>query len=175
MIDRRKVREFERIILPHLDSAYNLARWLARDDRDAEDIVQEACLKALQAFDSLRSQDGRPWFLTIVRNVGYTWLSNHRLRESNAVEFEDDTHSIELVGMDPASITEKEFDKLTLKTALEKLPSELREVIVLRELESLSYKEIAHIMNIPIGTVMSRLARGRVSLQKQLLAIGKGG
>ena len=174
MIERGKAREFEAIILPHLDAAFNLARWIARNDRDAEDIVQEACIKALQSFDSLRSKDGRPWFLTIVRNVSYTWLSSHRLYEANGVEFDDEEHSSENFGMDPASIIEREFDKQTLINALEKLPAELREIIVLRELESFSYKEIAHIMNIPIGTVMSRLARGRASLHKELLAIGNG-
>ncbi|MFZ1081484.1 MAG: sigma-70 family RNA polymerase sigma factor [Candidatus Kryptoniota bacterium] len=174
MIDRRKEREFETIILPHLDAAYNLARWIARNDRDAEDIVQEACLRALQSFEDLQGKDGRPWFMTIVRNVSYTLLSSHKLRESNSVEFEDDAHSSGSIFADPATLIEREFDKQMLKTALEKLPDELREVIVLRELESFSYKEIAHIMNVPIGTVMSRLARGRASLQRQLSANGIG-
>lgn len=174
MIDRRKEHEFETVILPHLDAAYNLARWIARNDRDAEDIVQEACLKALQSFGDLQSKDGRPWFLAVVRNVSYTMLSSHKLRESNSVEFEDEAHSSGSLTGDPAALTEREFDKQMLKTALDQLPDEFREVIVLRELESFSYKEIAHIMNVPIGTVMSRLARGRVSLQRQLSAMASG-
>ncbi len=109
---------------------------------------------------------------TIVRNVSYTMLSSHKLRESNSVEFEDEAHSSGSFSGDPATLIEREFDKQMLKTALDKLPDEFREVIVLRELESFSYKEIAHIMNVPIGTVMSRLARGRVSLQRQLSAMG---
>jgi RNA polymerase sigma factor (sigma-70 family) len=153
--------------LPHLDAAYNLARWLTRNPHDAEDVVQEAYLRAFKFFDTLRGADGRAWLLTIVRNTCYTWLQQNRPRDLT-VPFDEDLHSGESDSAEPATLVLKSASHQMLKEALEELPAEFREVVVLRDLEGFSYKEIAEIAKIPPGTVMSRLARARERL-KQLL------
>jgi RNA polymerase sigma-70 factor, ECF subfamily len=153
--------------LPHLDAAYNLARWLTRNPHDAEDMVQEAYLRAFKFFDTLRGADGRAWLLTIVRNTCYTWLQQNRPRDLT-VPFDEDLHSGESDSAEPATLVLKSASHQMLKEALEELPAEFREVVVLRDLEGFSYKEIAEIAKIPPGTVMSRLARARERL-KQLL------
>jgi RNA polymerase sigma-70 factor, ECF subfamily len=154
---------FEDALLPHLDAAYNLARWLTRDERDAEDVVQEAYLRAFKHFDSFKGGDGRPWLLAIVRNTYYTWIQHNRLPEvATAFNEETDTHVSDLP--DPETLLLIETDKQILRRALGKLPAEFREVIVLREFEELSYKEIAEVVQVPVGTVMSRLARARKRL-----------
>ncbi len=159
--------EFEQVILPHLDAAFNLARWLTRSDQDAEDVVQEACLRAFKFFDGFRGGDSRAWLLMIVRNTCYTWLRQNR--KMNLVEFEDtEILDGECRCQDPAELVQLSVDREVLKQALEELPVEFREVIVLRELEALSYKEIAYIAHLPIGTVMSRLARARRLLEQSL-------
>jgi RNA polymerase sigma-70 factor, ECF subfamily len=153
--------------LPHLDAAYNLARWLTRNPHDAEDVVQEAYLRAFKFFDTLRGANGRAWLLTIVRNTCYTWLQQNRPRDLT-VPFDEDLHSGESDSAEPATLVLKSASHQMLKEALEELPAEFREVVVLRDLEGFSYKEIAEIAKIPPGTVMSRLARARERL-KQLL------
>jgi RNA polymerase sigma-70 factor, ECF subfamily len=161
---------FERLMLPHLDAANNLARWLLRDAHAAEDAVQEACLRAFRALDRFRGDDGRAWLLTIVRNVCYSHLRQQR-REPAAAEFDEDAHgSMD----DPAEENAQAWHEVKselLRQALEKLPAEFREVIVLHELEGLAYREIAAVAEIPIGTVMSRLARARQKLRTELFAL----
>lgn len=154
---------YEDALLPHLDAAYNLARWLTRDERDAEDVVQEAYLRAFKHFSAFKGGDARPWLLTIVRNTFYTWVHHNRLaQEMTPFEEENDTHVSD--APDPEMQLLKETDKQILRSALRKLPSEYLEVIVLREFEELSYKQIANVVHVPLGTVMSRLARARKRL-----------
>ncbi len=151
--------------MPHMDAAYNLARWLTRNDADAEDVVQEATLRAFKFFGGYRGGDGRAWLLTIVRNTCYTWLQQNRAH-APLTDFDEETHGVE--SMNPETILLGVVDRQRLKDALEELPVEFREVVILRELEGLSYKEIANIINVPTGTVMSRLARARKRLQLRL-------
>jgi RNA polymerase sigma-70 factor (ECF subfamily) len=160
---------FEQAIVPHLDAAYNLARWLTGNDHDAADVVQEASLRALQFFGGFRGDQGRAWLLAIVRNTCFTWLKKQRGHEP-ALIFDEEMHSPASETANPQQLLLREEDQQLLLQALEELPAEFREVIVLRELEGLSYKEIADIASIPVGTVMSRLARGRDRLQ-QLLTV----
>ena len=164
-----KALRFEKIVLPHLNTAYNLARWLSRSDQDAQDIVQEAYLRAFKFFDGCHGEDARAWLLAIVRNTTYTWLQQNREHLKNT-SFDEEVHGLNAEGSvtllneannNPEAILARNDDKRLLNQALEQLPLEFREVLVLRELENLSYKEIAIVAGIPIGTVMSRLARGR--------------
>ena len=164
---------FEQLMLPHLDSAYNLCRWLLRNPHDAEDAVQEACLRAFRAFGGFRGADGRAWFLTIVRNVCYSRL-RQRVREPREVAFEEDLHVSVQESGDANAQSWLEAKGELLATALERLPAEYREVIVLHEVEELSYRQIAEVAAIPLGTVMSRLARGRGRLQRELADLAKG-
>jgi RNA polymerase sigma-70 factor, ECF subfamily len=159
---------FEQIMLPHMDAAYNLASWLLRDSHDAEDAVQDAFLRAHRAFDRFRGTDGRAWLLTIVRNSCYSQMRQNR-RRPEEVAFEEEVHGS---GFDPAdanAVAWNEAKGEQLRQALERLPAEYREVIVLHEIEGLAYREIAGVAGIPIGTVMSRLARARAKLQAELL------
>lgn len=156
---------FEECILPHLDAAYNLARWLLRSRADAEDVTQEALLRAFRFFDGFRAGDARAWLLQIVRNSCYTWLRKNRPAE--AAE-ELDESSMPVDNATPESIAIAARDKELLSRALEQLPATFREVLVLRELEGCSYKEIAEITSRPIGTVMSSLARARRQLRDLL-------
>jgi RNA polymerase sigma-70 factor (ECF subfamily) len=163
---------FEQIVMPHLDAAYNLARWLAGNDHDAEDIAQEACVRAFRFVGSFRGGNGRSWLLAIVRNTAYTWLKKNRPQA--VVALDDDTlHEIEDPSTGPAA-TFDNADADVLRAALEELPVEFREALVLRELEGLSYKEIAEVAEVPIGTIMSRLARARKQLQEFLNRKGSG-
>jgi len=157
--------QFEQTVLAHLDAAYNLARWLTRDDRDAEDVVQEAYLRAFQFFDGFHGGNSRAWLLTIVRHTCYTWLRKNRAHES--VVFDEELDFVES-SVSAEELVLQNTDRQLLRHALEELPVEFREVIVLRELEGLSYKEIASIVDVPLGTVMSRLARARQRLQQSL-------
>jgi RNA polymerase sigma factor (sigma-70 family) len=161
------LERFERVIVPHLDAAYNLARWLTGNDHDADDVVQEASMRAFQFLGGFRGDQGRAWLLAIVRNTCFTWLKKHRGREP-AARFDEDLHSPATVAADPQQLLLREEDQQLVRQTLEELPMEYREVIVLRELEGLSYKQIADIVAIPVGTVMSRLARGRDRLQQRL-------
>jgi RNA polymerase sigma-70 factor (ECF subfamily) len=158
---------FEQAVLPHLNAAYNLARWLTRSDSDAEDVVQEACLRAFTFFEGYHGGDSRAWLLKIVRNTGYTWLQQNRARELMA-PLDDAMEAVASEAGNPETLLLQSVDAEALRQALEELPPEFREVTVLRELEGLSYKEIADIAQIPIGTVMSRLARARKRLQERL-------
>ena len=165
MPEQSKLAYFEQTVLSNLDAAYNLARWLTRDDRDAEDMVQEACLRAFRFFDSFRGGDSRAWLLTIVRHTCYTWLRKNRAHEFVALDEELDGVD---TALNPEELLLHNTDQQLLRKAVEELPIEFREVIILRELEGLSYKEIANITGIPLGTVMSRLARARKRLQHRL-------
>ena len=161
---------FDHLMLPHLDAAYNLARWLLRNDHDAQDAVQEAFLRAWRAFDRFRGGDGRAWLLTIVRNVCYTHL-RHVRREPALEAFNDEAHGTTENFAEAKAVEWRETKGELLHQALERLPAEFREVIVLHELEGLAYREIAAVAEIPLGTVMSRLARARHKLQAELLAL----
>jgi RNA polymerase sigma-70 factor (ECF subfamily) len=165
---------FEKALLPHLDAAYNLARWLTGDDHDAEDLVQAAYLRALKFFGGFRGTNSRAWLLSIIRNVCYTWREQKRAR-GTATAFDEEIHGVESNGLGPEKRLVLEEDKHSIRRALEELPLELREVVVLRELEGLSYKEIAAVAAIPIGTVMSRLARARERLHQRLTGSGDWG
>ena len=156
-------RSFEEVVLPHLDAAFNYARWLTKNDADAEDVVQDALVRALRVFSSLRGADARAWLLTIVRN---TWYGRFPRRAGGAVTTvaEEDPDNQADVSPDPEALAIQHQTVEQVRCALETLPTDFREVLVLRELEGLSYKEIAAIIGIPIGTVMSRLARGRERL-----------
>ena len=167
-----KLACFEQAVLPHLDSAYNLARWLIRNDQDAQDLVQEACLRALRSFEGFRGGDSRAWLLTIVRNSCYTWLQQNRLQELTTV-FDEEIHTSQEHSRSPEALLLEKADARLVKDALEELPPEFREAIVLRELEGMSYKEIADVAGVPVGTVMSRLARARERLQRQLTSSAK--
>jgi RNA polymerase sigma-70 factor (ECF subfamily) len=156
---------FEEAVMPHLDAAYNLARWLMRNEHDAQDMVQEAYLRALRFFGGFHGTDARAWLLTIVRNTCYTWLKRKQAPEFSC-DFEEAVMTKESDELDPESSHELKVQAELINEAIEKLPVEFREVVILRELEELSYKEIAAITGIPIGTVMSRLSRAR----KRLLA-----
>lgn len=160
---------FEQAVLPHLNAAYNLARWLTRNDHDAEDVAQEACLRAMKFFDGFHGDSMRPWLLTIVRNTYLTWLQKNRRKETAPLEDEDE---VEAGGANPEELLLERVDGQSLRKALDELPAEYKEVIVLRELEDMSYKEIAEVAGIPIGTVMSRLARARRRLQETLVQGG---
>jgi RNA polymerase sigma-70 factor (ECF subfamily) len=163
-----KLTRFERAVLPHLEAAYNLARWLARNDHDAEDIVQEAYVRALTFFEGFRGEDGRAWLLSVVRNTCYTWLEKHRGRMPTVV-LNEKVHAPSST-LNPEHLYLQQATGEELRSAVAELPLEFREVVVLRELEDLSYKEIAAVLGIPLGTVMSRLTRARARLQQSLSA-----
>jgi RNA polymerase sigma-70 factor (ECF subfamily) len=162
----RKQALFEQTVMPHLDAAYNLARWLTRNGDDAEDLVQEAFLRAFRSFETLQGEDGRAWLLAVVRNTCFTWLK--KKGERTAVEFDEQVHGAADETPNAESVLLNDAALGSLQGCLEGLPLEFREVIVMRELEELSYKDIADIARVPMGTVMSRLARGRKKLQQCL-------
>jgi RNA polymerase sigma factor (sigma-70 family) len=170
---QEKLRRFEAEISPHLGSAYNLARWLMRNHEDAEDVVQDAFLRAFAAFESFRGNDGRPWLLAIVRNTSMTQLSRNRGGPQDP-DFENVARTASAPDPDPEAQLLASVGQDQLRDALGKLPDEFRETIVLRELEELSYKEIAAVTGAPMGTVMSRLARGREALRSLLARPQKG-
>ncbi len=166
MSDAGKLSRFESVVLVHLDAAYNLARWITRDSAGADDAVQEACLRAFRFFDSLQGPSPKAWLMAIVRNACLDWLKDQRSR--GADEAYDEAVHTERVVESPESTVARASDARWLHEGLARLPREQREVIVLRELEELSYKEISAIVGVPIGTVMSRLSRGRELLQQRL-------
>jgi RNA polymerase sigma-70 factor, ECF subfamily len=159
---------FEATVLPHLSAAYNFARWLLRDESDAEDVVQESYLRALRYFESYHGGDSRAWLLSIVRNTTYNWLQQNRSRQLTEPIDETTEALFPTDEQNPETILFARIDYELLRQALAELPIEFREVLVLREMEDLSYKEIAALCDLPIGTVMSRLARGRTRLQQRL-------
>ncbi len=172
MSDSERGRSFEVLVRPHLAAAYNFARWMVRNEHDAEDLAQEAVLRAYRALDAERVRDGRTWLLAIVRNVCLTWLARDRGRVAST-PFHEEEHVAGDRRDDPESLLLEGIELERVRTALEELPSEFREVVVLREVEGLSYKEIAGVAGIPVGTVMSRLARARQRLQERIA--GKAG
>jgi len=165
VLNPQERERFELLVLPHLDAAFNLARWLLRGRADAEDVAQEAMLRAYRFFGGFHGGDARAWLLQIVRNTCYTWLEKNRPLELKT-EFDEELHLQH--GPNPESLAIASDNRERLKSALETLPPRFREVLVLRELEGCSYKEIAAITSIPIGTVMSALARARRRLQRAL-------
>jgi RNA polymerase sigma-70 factor (ECF subfamily) len=161
-----------------LDAAHNLARWLMRNQQDAEDVVQESCMKALRAWPDFRGGDFRPWFLAIVRNTSFTRLRRPMDAAGNPIEQRLETGAevaAESSAFDPQAIAIRAADAEAVRTAIAALPEVLREAVVLREMQGMSYKEIGKIAGVPIGTVMSRLSRGRAQLQALLLSTNTGG
>jgi RNA polymerase sigma-70 factor (ECF subfamily) len=167
VFDRERLKAFEQMVLPHLDAAYNLARWLAGNDHDAQDVTQEASLRAFKFFGSFRGENPRAWLLTIVRNTFYNWLKKNRPAEI-AGELDEEALAVEDASANVETINLRQADAETVRNAIGELPVEFREMIVLREMEGFSYKEIADLSDVPIGTVMSRLARARKQLQTRL-------
>ena len=170
---KEEIMSFEQAMLPHLDAAHNLARWLLRNEQDAQDVVQEAYLRAFRSFSGFHGTNGRAWLLTIVRNTSYTLLKkNHAV--DLTTNFDEEIHATGHDSVSPATILEHREDAQLIKEAMDELPAEFREILILRHQEGLSYKEIAGIAQIPSGTVMSRLARARARLKECLEArIGK--
>ena len=160
---------FEALMLPHLDAAHNLAKWLLRNEEDACDVVQEAYLRAFKSFSGFRGSNGRAWLLTIVRNTSYTLLKKNRGADLTTT-FDEEIHASGDESLSPATILEHSEDEELIRQAMDALPVEFREILTLRHQEDLSYKEIADIAQIPPGTVMSRLARARAKLKECLAA-----
>jgi RNA polymerase sigma-70 factor (ECF subfamily) len=170
MSDKRG--RFEAVVLPHLDAAYRFARWLSRNPGDADDVVQEAILRAFRAFDALRGSDAKAWLLTIVRNCHSTALKQQERRAFVALPAEDDGGSCDAMiaaTPDPENACIRRDDERTLDRLMAELSQEHREVLLLREIEDMDYREIASVTNVPIGTVMSRLARARAALKSRWL------
>jgi RNA polymerase sigma-70 factor, ECF subfamily len=166
--EQDKLARFEQCMMPHMAAAYNLARWLAGNEPDAQDVVQEAFLRGFKFFGGFRGGDSRAWLLRIVRNSFYDWLRKQRRAELET-PFDEQVHEAAAVSPGPDAALLAKADKEMVNQAIEALPVEYREVLVLRELEGLAYKEIADIAELPIGTVMSRLARAREQLRQALL------
>jgi len=170
---REDLLSFEAVMLPHLDAAHNLARWLLRNEQDAQDVVQEAFLRAFKSFGGFHGSNGRAWLLTIVRNTSYTLLKKNRVADLTTT-FDEEIHTAGHESVSPATILEHSENAELIKEAMDELPAEFREILALRHQEGLSYKEIADIAQIPPGTVMSRLARARGKLREYLaVRIGK--
>ncbi len=160
-----KLELFEDIILPHLDAAYNLARWLTRNEHDAQDVVQESYLRAYRFFDGYRGGDSKAWLMAVVRNTCRSW-QRRQYRDSASVPFDEVAHSGDGRGRDQEQKLADQEGVGVLRECIEKLPDEFREVLVLRELEEMSYQEIANATALPLGTVMSRLSRARKRLEE---------
>jgi RNA polymerase sigma factor (sigma-70 family) len=173
LTSRDKSARFKLLLEPHLDAVYNYARWLTRNDTDAQDVAHDAVLRALEYLDGFKGDRIRPWLLAIVRNTFYTWLKKERPVEL-AESFEEDTHGAPEEAADPQALALRNADRRLLATAIERLPREYREPLILREMEDFSYKEIGTLLDIPIGTVMSRLARARQKIEEILRARGPG-
>jgi len=171
--EQEDLTSFEAMMLPHLDAAHNLARWLLRNEEDAQDVVQEAYLRAFKAFRGFHGSNGRAWLLTIVRNTSYTLLKKNHAVDLTTT-FDEEIHASRQESLTPAAILEHSEDAKLMREAINELPAEFREILTLRHQEGLSYKEIADITQVPPGTVMSRLARARAKLKECLAAhIGK--
>jgi RNA polymerase sigma factor (sigma-70 family) len=172
--EKEDLMSFEAMMLPHLDAAHNLAKWLLRNEHDAQDVVQEAFLRAFKSFSGFHGSNGRAWLLTIVRNTSYTLLKkNHAVDLSTP--FDEEIHVAGHESVSPATVLEHSEDAELIREAMDELPAEFREILALRHQEGLSYKEIADIAQIPPGTVMSRLARARAKLKERLAArVGNG-
>jgi len=173
MPEDNHIPSFEQAVLPHLDAAYNLARWLTRNQQDAEDVAQEACLRAFRFFPGFRGGDARAWLLKIVRNTCYSWLhANRPLRE--ATEFDENLFPPDSRAPNPEEVVLQNDSGVLVRRALEQLPTNFREILILRELEGMSYGEIAEITGMPAGTVMSTLSRARGRLRQALTSLMKG-
>jgi RNA polymerase sigma factor (sigma-70 family) len=163
-----EIELFEQLILPHLNAAYNLARWLTRNEPDAQDVVQEAYLRAFRFFGGYQGGDAKSWLLTVVRNTFYTW--RHREKRMETIPFDEITHSPHLSAAGETPNAEQqlvhEARADALRACIEALPLEYREVLVMRELEEMPYRQIAEVVALPIGTVMSRLSRARKRLEE---------
>src|SRR5438876_7229394 len=162
-----ELASFEETMLPHMDAAHNLAKWLLRNEEDAQDVVQEAYLRAFRSFDGFHGSNGRAWLLTIVRNTSYTLLKKNRAVDLTTA-FDEEIHATGHESVSPATILEHAEDAKLIEKAMNELPAEFREILTLRHQEDLSYKEIGEILKIPAGTVMSRLARARAKLTEYL-------
>jgi RNA polymerase sigma-70 factor (ECF subfamily) len=172
----RATAQFQAEVMPHVSAAYNLARWLVRSEHDAQDVVQEAYVRALRFFDGYRGVDGRGWFLAIVRNTAHSWLRHNRAGEPMRLDDADQgDERLMTRTTDPSTAAVIRADREQVREAIEELPVEFREVVVLRELEGMSYKQIAAVADVPLGTVMSRLSRGRALLQRRLSVALEGG
>jgi RNA polymerase sigma-70 factor (ECF subfamily) len=167
--EKEDLVSFEALMLPHLDAAHNLAKWLLRNEQDAQDVVQEAFLRAFKSFGGFHGSNGRAWLLTIVRNTSYTLLKKNRVSDLTT-PFDEEIHASDDESMSAATILERSEDAELIREAMDELPAEFREILTLRHQEDLSYKEIADIAQIPPGTVMSRLARARSKLTERLAA-----
>jgi RNA polymerase sigma-70 factor (ECF subfamily) len=168
----QEVASFETLMLPHLDAAYNLAKWLLRNEDDARDVVQEAYLRAFKSFGGFHGSNGRPWLLTIVRNTAYNLIKKNQTANLTTT-FDEEQHVLDRESASPATLVEQDEKSQLIRRALDRLPDEFREIVVLRHLEGLSYKEIADVAHLAPGTVMSRLARARSKL-KEFLKAGVG-
>jgi RNA polymerase sigma-70 factor (ECF subfamily) len=168
-----ELTSFEEVMLPHLDAAHNLAKWLLRNEQDAQDVVQEAYLRAFKSFGGFHGSNGRAWLLTIVRNTSYTLLKKNQAVDLTTT-FDEQIHASSQESVSPETILERSEYAALIREAMDELPAEFREMLTLRHQEGLSYKEIADVAQIPPGTVMSRLARARAKLREYLAAkIGK--
>ena len=165
-VNPRIAPNFDEVILPHLDGAYRLARWLVGNEHDAEDVVQEACLRALRYFRTFSSRNSRAWFLRIVRNTCYDWHSHTRQRATDV--FDEEQHSGTTLTIDPEALMLHAADVALIEHAMRKLSARFRELLVLREVEGLSYQELADVLGIPIGSVMSGLSRARQAFRRAL-------
>jgi len=171
--EKEDLRSFEALMLPHLDAAHNLAKWLLRNEQDAQDVVQEAYLRAFKSFAGFHGSNGRAWLLKVVRNTSYTLLKKNRAVDITTT-FDEEIHASGHDSASPATILEHAEDAELIRKAMEELPVDSREILTLRHQEGLSYKEIADVAQILPGTVMSRLARARAKLSEYLAAqIGK--
>jgi RNA polymerase sigma-70 factor (ECF subfamily) len=163
----QELASFEETMLPHMDAAHNLAKWLLHNEEDAQDVVQEAYLRAFKSFGGFHGSNGRAWLLTIVRNTSYTLLKKNRAVDLST-SFDEEIHTSGYESVSPAAILEQSEDADLVREAMDKLPVEFREILVLRRLEGLSYHEIAEIAQLAPGTVMLRLARARGKLKESL-------
>jgi RNA polymerase sigma-70 factor (ECF subfamily) len=159
---------FEEVVLPHLKSAYRLARWLLRSEEDAEDVVQEASLRALRYFRTFTGGNGRAWFLRVVRNTCYRWRSRNDHGPTDP--FDEERHGADLQALDPEALVRQIDDVTLIEGALRNVPERFRELLVLREVDGLSYRELADVLDVPIGTVMSSLSRARHAFRGALNA-----
>jgi RNA polymerase sigma-70 factor (ECF subfamily) len=168
MLEHSHLPNFEQAVLRHVDAAYNLARWLTRNEQDAQDVVQEAFLRAFRFFPGFRGDDARAWLLKIVRNTCYTWLRANRPLQ-DATEFDENLCPPDYHAPNPEELALQNDNSTLVRKALENLPTSLREVLILREIEGMSYREIADISGMPVGTVMSSLSRARERLRRSLI------
>jgi RNA polymerase sigma-70 factor, ECF subfamily len=173
MLEHKRPPNFEQAVLPHLDAAYNLARWLMRNEQDAQDTVQEACLRAFRFFPGFRGGNARAWLMKIVRNTCFTSLHANRPLQ-DATEFDDNFSPPDHHAPNPEELLLQHDSGTLLRKALENLPASLREVLILREIEGMSYREIADITGVPLGTVMSSLSRARGRLRQTLTSVMNG-